>query len=201
MVEQSELEIGVNMIETYTGRFVDPFDLRPEDVDIRDIAYVLSGEWRFGGHCHPRYSDAQHCLNVAELLDLWYMPKDIRLQGLLHDASEAYLRDIPSPVKQGEQLSGYRELEKKILGIIANAFGVFFPFNRDVKQADGILAWVEGSMLMHSNCTTWIAYKEKGEGIIDRYGHLFRDLLRYPMGPNMVERAFLDKFEELRKEG
>ena len=81
-------------IQTFTGRRFYLLDPRVEDIDLWDIAHALSHEARFGGHTHRPYSVGQHSIRVA--LD---MPPEFALWGLLHDAHEAYLKDIPSPVK------------------------------------------------------------------------------------------------------
>ena len=82
-------------ITTYTGRLFHPFDPRPEDTDIEDIAHALSLKCRWGGMTRVFYSVAQHCVHVS-----YHCEAHHALAGLLHDAQEAYAPggDIPSPV-------------------------------------------------------------------------------------------------------
>lgn len=80
------------------------------------IAKALSNINRYGGHV-GQYSVAQHCVLVASQL-----PDDLKLSGLLHDACEAYLGDIISPVKRG--LPEYSELEDRYLDVIDKRFNV-----------------------------------------------------------------------------
>jgi uncharacterized protein len=101
-------------IRTYTGKFVDPFNLRPEDIDIDDIAHALSNQCRFAGHTTHFYSVGQHSLNVMSRLE-W----PLKIYGLLHDAAEAYLIDLPTPIK--DQLPEYREAEHRAMLVIAEA--------------------------------------------------------------------------------
>jgi len=81
-------------METFTGKRVNPLELRPEDVDIVDIAHALSQICRYGGHCHKFYSVAEHCIRVAVKA-----PDELKLAALLHDAEEAYLGDVIRPLK------------------------------------------------------------------------------------------------------
>jgi hypothetical protein len=104
-------------ILTTSGRVFPLRDPRPDDVDPRDLAHALSHLCRFGGHAREFYSVAQHCLLVSRLV-----PPEFALAGLLHDAAEAYLGDVVSPLK-GE-LYRYRLLEERIAGVIERRFGL-----------------------------------------------------------------------------
>lgn len=118
-------------IRTFTGRAVDPLNLRPEDIDIRDIAHALAMQPRFAGHCRIFYPVASHCIWVSNQL-----PPELKLFGLLHDASEAYLLDIPTPVKS--RIPGYQDAEKQAMQAVAQAFGLpeSFWYHPEVKAAD-----------------------------------------------------------------
>ena len=83
-------------LSTYTGKKFYPYDPRPEQICIEDIAHGLSMLCRFAGQCRFFFSVAEHSIAVAHLL-----PANLKLFGLLHDASEAYLVDLPRPVKAG----------------------------------------------------------------------------------------------------
>jgi len=104
-----------NYITTYSGVKFYPIDPRIEDFVLEDIAHALSQVNRANGHTVVPMSVAQHAVNVATVLkQLGY---DVRTQfiGLNHDNSEAYMADIPSPVK--EWLPDYAKLEKKVQDI------------------------------------------------------------------------------------
>lgn len=92
-----------------SGRVFHPFDLRPEEVDVEDIAHALSNVCRWGGHVKEFYSVAQHSVHVAETLALWGHGPYIQLLGLLHDATEAYMGDIPTPIKRFWPFFEWRE--------------------------------------------------------------------------------------------
>ena len=97
-------------IQTYTGRLVNPFDIKEGDISIEDIAHSLSMQCRFNGNTNKFYSVAEHSINVS--LILRSMPAKTQLLGLLHDATEAYLSDIPTPVKK--YLPDYLSIEEKL---------------------------------------------------------------------------------------
>ncbi len=116
-------------IRTYMGTYFNVFDPKPSLIHIEDIAHVLAQECRFGGHLPFFYSVAQHSLAVMN-----QVPKPLKLQALLHDASEAYLRDIPKPIK--DRMPEYKAIENNLMVAIASRFGFDWPKSREVKEAD-----------------------------------------------------------------
>ena len=94
-----------------------------------DIAHALSILTRFTGHSKCPYSVAQHSVMVSRLT-----PSEHALWGLMHDASEAYLGDVSTPLKN--VLPGYRELEEHVQRTIARVFGLAWPMPSSVKDAD-----------------------------------------------------------------
>ena len=80
---------------TFTGKLVNPLDLTPQDVDIRDIAHHLSNMCRWQGATRHFYSVAEHCVHVSRLV-----PTGYALLALLHDAAEAYMGDAIRPIKR-----------------------------------------------------------------------------------------------------
>jgi uncharacterized protein len=134
----------------FSGQLVDPFDLKPSEVRIDDIAWALSNICRYGGHYHRNYSVAEHTLLVAGLL-----PPHKKLYALLHDAPEAYLGDIPTPLKR--RMPQFKELETKVARVVAEAFDLdpdeFLTEieTGDVKQADLLALKYEQSYLWKNN--------------------------------------------------
>lgn len=112
-----------NQIRLFSGVLMNPFDAKLEDINIKDIAHALSRIPRFGGHSLHFYSVAQHCLRCAALA-----PAGKELEYLLHDATEAYLLDIPKPVKN--QIPQYKEAEDRLDAIISK------KFNLNLNQTD-----------------------------------------------------------------
>ena len=118
-----------NSIRTVSGRYVNVLNPDTDSILIYDIAHALSRMPRFGGHLPHFYSVAQHSMCVANLVD-----KQHALSALLHDASEAYLMDIPSPIKA--LLPNYKEIENGLMEVISKKFGFEWPMPDEVKEAD-----------------------------------------------------------------
>jgi 5'-deoxynucleotidase YfbR-like HD superfamily hydrolase len=136
-------------IMTYSRVLMDPLSARPEQILIEDIAHSLSLMTRANGHFPQFYSVAQHCLNcAAEAKSLGLCPR-LQLACLLHDAAEAYVADIPRPVKQ--RLTGFAEIEDNILDVILRKFGLSDLSDEDweaVKCVDDALLHAEFEALM-----------------------------------------------------
>jgi len=116
-------------IQTFTGGRFWPMDPHAEDVEIADIAHALSMQCRFAGHCIRFYSVAEHCVHLSHAV-----PAEHALWALLHDASEAYLADVPSPVKPF--LAGYREAETLVMFAVCRRFGLDYEMPPAVHEAD-----------------------------------------------------------------
>lgn len=105
------------MIHTFTGKKVDVGNLRAEDIDPYDIAHALACINRYQGHAPIPYSVAQHSVLACRLA-----PKGHELAALLHDAHEAYVGDVPRPMKS--VLPDYRALEERVAAIVRRRFRV-----------------------------------------------------------------------------
>lgn len=130
---------------TFTGiRIQNPLELRVDQVCIEDIAHSLSMICRFGGHCHPYYSVAEHCVRVSRS-DL--IPREYRLDALLHDAAEAYLGDLIRPVRAC--LPTFQALEDRLFAVIAERFGISPLPPKQIVEADNVALQEELAYLMH----------------------------------------------------
>lgn len=138
----------MSWIQTYTGRRIDPLDPDPEALVIEDVAHALSHLCRFNGHCRVFYSVAEHSVRVARAV-----PAEDARWGLLHDASEAYLADVPRPVKR--RLPNYEELEERFMAVVAARFGLPWPMPEAVKHFDTVLLATEARDVMGTDATTW----------------------------------------------
>lgn len=116
-------------IQTASGQQFWPMDPQPHEVYLDDIAHALSMLCRFGGHCRRFYSVAEHCVLMARAA-----PAEFKRWALLHDASEAYLVDVPRPIKPF--LIGYDEAEAKIMRAVAIRFNLHLGLPDQVKQMD-----------------------------------------------------------------
>jgi 5'-deoxynucleotidase YfbR-like HD superfamily hydrolase len=132
----------MSYLTTYTGKKFFPLETKSEDIEIIDIAHALSLVCRFGGHVNKFHSVAQHSVIVSDIL-----PDELKMWGLLHDAAEAYIADIPRPAK--EHLPQYHDLEDGILKAVAKKFGLVWPMPKQVKDADNIVLVTEARDLMN----------------------------------------------------
>lgn len=107
-------------IQTYTGA---AFELppRPSGVCLRDIARSLSMQCRFNGHVTRYYSVAEHSIHMSDYARTALGDLGAARWALLHDAPEAYLSDIPTPLKA--MLPGYREMEEEVEKAILDHIG------------------------------------------------------------------------------
>jgi hypothetical protein len=128
-------------ILTVTGDYFNFLQPRLRALSIVDIARALSRICRFTGHTTEFYSVAQHSVFVSHLV-----PKEHALAALLHDASEAYLGDVSSPLKQ--LLPDYRAIEAGVEREIAAEFGFHYPLHPCIKDADLCMLATERRDLM-----------------------------------------------------
>lgn len=120
----------MTFIVTYTGRQFELLAPSAENVEIQDIAHALSRVCRFNGHTRTHYSVAQHSVLVSR-----NVPSHLRLNALLHDAAEAYIGDVTSPLKRALG-DTYKVIEKRVERAVADRFGVDWEMAPEVKLAD-----------------------------------------------------------------
>jgi hypothetical protein len=132
-------------IGTSSGLRFWPLDPDPAKILIEDIAHALAHQCRFGGHASRFYSVAEHSVHVSQLC----LPEHA-LWGLLHDASEAYLVDLPRPLKQLPEFAAYREAERRLQRAVAVRFGLSEEQPASVTEADDTMLWIEAHSLLGS---------------------------------------------------
>lgn len=137
-------------IQTHSGRRFNPLNPNPDAIVIQDIAHSLSMMCRFTGHCKKFYSVAQHSVLVSYICD----SKDA-MWGLLHDASEAYLVDVPRPLKRSGQFEAYKKFEAKMQEAVCKRFGLPLTEPASVKKADAQLLVTEARDLMSPLHPDW----------------------------------------------
>lgn len=171
---------------TYTGKQFWPLDPRPEDVCIRDIAHHLSLICRFNGACRTHYSVAQHSVLVADLI-----PAPLKLHGLLHDATEAYVGDMVRPLKR--DMPAFCEVEKRIAEVIAVKFCLKLPALLDkepavrerIKFYDNMALMTERRDLMVKSPFSWsVSEPPDADKVV-------------PLTSSQAETLFLETFDDL----
>lgn len=129
-------------VHTFSGRSLYPQAPTVYDIDLEDIAHALSLQCRFVGQVGVFYSVAQHSVHCSELCE----PADA-LHGLLHDAAEAYLGDLPRPVRALVGLEGFTAVETHLQAVIFQRFGLSATIPPSVRVADDLLCRIEAHEL------------------------------------------------------
>lgn len=100
-------------IKTISGKkfYLESDDL--DELDIKDVAHALANQARFCGHTIRHYSVGEHSLLVLNLMRSWGC-KDFKtlMTALMHDATEAYLPDFPTPFKA--HMPEFQVLEERL---------------------------------------------------------------------------------------
>lgn len=169
-----------DFIQTYTGGHFWPLAPSREDLHIEDIAHALSMICRYNGHCMEFYSVAEHCVLLSHAVS-----KENALWALLHDASEAYISDVPRPIKP--MLSEYKVIEKAIMEHVCVKFGLPFEMPAEVHEMDMRICLDEREQNMMQTDVEW---NIKG-------GPLGVNLKCW--FPRRAEYEFLARFRELTK--
>lgn len=156
-------------LQTASGGQFWPLDPRPEEVRLEDVAHALSNLCRFGGHSRVFYSVAEHSLRVARLARDSGASRMIQACALLHDSAEAYLVDVPSPIKGS--LGGYREAEARVERCVEERFGL----------PDGSLCSAEIKLWDRALLAT------EARDVVARAGRVWTDLRGIPPLPGRIE--------------
>lgn len=169
-------------IQTFTGKRLDLSPPNPDQINIEDIAHGLSMLCRFNGQCTKFYSVAEHSVHVSHEI----VP-ELALVGLLHDAAEAYLGDVPSPLKG--QLSQFKTFEKQMEKAVGEKFEIDYELfvSKELKRADVQLLTDEKAILMVDAPEPWPlgAPEVKDTGRIKCWG------------PEEAKAQFLERFRFL----
>ncbi|MDW9650765.1 hypothetical protein GOB33_22010 [Sinorhizobium meliloti] len=166
-------------MQTASGRKFWPMDPLSEEVFIDDIAHSLSLQCRYAGHCLRFYSVAEHSVHLAR--HLRWQGVEVALWALLHDASEAYLVDVPRPVKP--YLVGYKDAERQVMAAVCERFGLAAGMPAVVHDADNRII---GDELVNLAPMDWHARYDDPLGVNIRCWY-----------PEQAREEFLATFEAL----
>lgn len=146
---------GDPYIQTLGGPyfFRDP-NRNPAVFEIEHIAKALSHNCRFTGQTSRFLSVAEHSVTVAEIVEAMTGDNEKALVGLLHDAAEAILGDVSSPLKEILG-STYRDLEHVAQAAIFDHYDIPLPFPEEVKRADLIALATEKRDLVLDDANPW----------------------------------------------
>lgn len=171
-------------ITTASGAHFNFMDPDPETIHLNDIAHALSHCCRFAGHTSAFYSVAQHSVLVSN-----EVAKDFRLDALMHDAAEAYLGDMTSPLKR--MLPQYKAIEHNVEQAIRYRFGLRLDLPPDIKRADLRLLATERREFMTDQLASW----EILEGVTPLPSRITA------LEPAAAKQVFLRRFNVLYEEG
>lgn len=167
-------------ILTSSGRYFNLVEPNHRHVSIGEIAHALSHICRFTGHVRTFYSVAQHSYHASYLVD-----REYALQALLHDAAEAYIGDVASPLKR--LLPDYKAIEARVEAAVFKHFNLPTELHPSVKKADLIMLATEQKDLMPEHADKWACIQG-----IEPMPHRID-----PMPPQTARYCFLDRFFEL----
>lgn len=173
-----------NDILTAAGHYFD-FD-KPDQCKfgIDEIAHALSHLCRFTGHTRRFYSVAQHSVLVSKIV-----PREFALEGLLHDAAEAFIGDVAKPLKK--LLPDYQALERRVEAAVFSRLGINPELPACVKRADLIMLVTERRDLMpYSPGDSWTQL-DGVQPLPERVS---------PVRPDVAFDDFLSRYRELIRE-
>lgn len=167
-------------ILTANGTYFDLLAPDTNNIDIEVIAHALSNICRFTGHTMDFYSVAQHSYHASFLV-----PPEHAMAALLHDAAEAYIGDIATPLKR--LLPDYALIEMKVEAAVFDYFEIPLPFHASVKRADLVMLATEDRDLLPSHSDKWFEGTDI-EPMTD-------NITCWP--PHDAQMKFLARFDEL----
>lgn len=168
-------------LQTFTGNTIWLEDLTKNTYRMEDVAHSLSNQCRYNGHTSEFYSVAQHSYYVSQMV-----PKDVALEGLLHDMAESISSDIPSPAKQ--YILGAKEFDNRFTEDMFRKFNLKWPMPPEVHEADLRMLFTEGRQLM-PNCDI--------ENWQDASNVKSYDFKITPWKPAMAKQMYLDRYQHL----
>lgn len=185
--------VNSSWIETHSGIH---FSLDAPEFTPKDIAHALANLCRFNGHVSKYYSVAEHSMMVSAIVYDWGGNKEQCLEALLHDATEAYMSDVPAPFKQ--LLPDWKKLDSELDTKLREWAGLPKDKTGIVKDADWVALFIEAYYLI----------PDKGESFHGPEGmrQVALDFMRdkgytvFNLQPDLAERSFLASWADLAED-
>ena len=170
---------------TRSGVIFDVLEPKPEKILIEDIAHGLSMDCRYGGQCKEFYSVAEHSVVLS------YCVQDTTEARILlmHDATEAYLRDISRSLKILPMFDEYRRIEDHLYKAIMFKFNLPIEFPEHLKELDNRIVSTEKPLLFDTLPEYW-------DEIVEAYPPIAGVELNF-WDHKTAKKAFLDRYKEL----
>lgn len=177
-------------IATYSGKEFDVYSPDLNDICIEDIAHALAYTGRYGGHTNYFYSVAQHCVLMTNHIQQqsWYDKvghKWLAQWALLHDAAEAYVGDLPRPIKRAFPDNAFKNMENVVMSAIQEKFRLSGEEPALIKELDHNIV-ADEAMQLFQKMPSWVTWFTKVGIIIDE-----------AWSPDKAEMRFLAKYREL----
>ena len=177
----------MTILTSWSGVDINITSPQASDIHIKDIAHSLSMICRYNGTTRYHYSVAQHSLAVANVAQKMGYPPEQVLYALLHDATEAYICDIPRPLKS--LLSEYRKIEQSLNQVIMDKFGISGVDTTTVDVIDYNIVYDEALEVL-----------DKTPSWLNRYTSVAKDRTLFRrMNPTDAYKLFMNKYNELRE--
>lgn len=189
MIDQQYLEEykDADWMETYTGRKFWPGNPRMEDITVFDIAHALAMKCRYNGHSQRFYSVAEHCVMLAGYARHKGWPVETQLHLLMHDGSEAYLPDVPRPIKHF--FPDLIKMEHRLDAMIRQWCGLHSAVPPVVKELDSRIIRDERLAIMGPSSNDWKTDALEALGVVV-----------HAVDPSEAERLFLNSFQLIASE-
>lgn len=204
------------LIRTYTGKMVNPLDLRLEDIDLKDIAHALACINRFNGHTKKPINVAQHSVYVSRLVQHAVRKNFLNhedtqtfrvtaLQALFHDGAEAYIGDVTKWLKADPCMDAFRDAEDRAQEIIYVKFGLPIRQSSLVDWADRVMVRFEGGAREGFGRRWMQDLRRAADGNASKYDDLTEDEIAAvgawkPWSWRESEEGFLTQYRLLTKE-
>jgi len=182
-----------NAIDTGSGRKFSYTDIDAVgEVCIEDIAQALSRVPRFGGHTLEFFSVAQHSVMVSLLVRNRGGSFFDQMLGLLHDATEAYMSDLPRPLKN--LVPEYKKIEDRVWWKISHALlGQCYDLPPIIKECDQSMLRLERKVLFsHPPDAEWDELWPDDHPVPANWG------ISTKM-PDLAKYEFLNRYEHLQE--
>ena len=185
-IDPSLVPTRPSMIRTSSGRTIDPAAPRVADIAVADIAHALSMQCRWGGHVSRFYSVAEHSWHVSVEVERRTGSTYLALVALLHDGTEAYVVDLPRPIKR--LLPGYYMLEERFARAIQEKFALgndLVDLPHKVKVVDDLILNDERDQLFTVSDPHWSLGEERLGVKIECWE------------PDLADRFFINRYNAL----
>lgn len=186
------------MLKTYTGREFNYKKITKDSIHIPDVLYALPSINRFLGHSSRPYSVGEHTLlGLIVARDLNYTPLQ-QLHWFIHDFTEAYVGDCPTPLKR--LLPEFAVIEKQVELAILDKLGLEILSEEEhsfVKRIDATMLILEMRDLTMHNYEDYMC-EDVYEDILGDYD--LKDLHTLKYSAEDLREVLTKLFEELIKE-